>query len=338
MPLVTTGTPVCSTNRSAAFSAPSAQTSVPSTSTGRDASASRAPTRASASGSASSRRRGPTTGRSTVALSKNWSIGTSRKVGPRCEEPASVNASSTAPAISATWCTVRASLVTGASSGGWPSSWSEPMPLRLAGARPPTTTSGGRLNDAWVLGLVPLVTPEPAVSTASPGTRVSLPTASAANTAVCSCRTSTIRIGGSALTAPSYMGKTCAPDSVNIVSTPCAAATATAWSPPWPSLAGAVSDGASVTSVMPPRLPGGRCGAGLAFEHVLHAGVPGVRVVVRGRGLVGAVGDLEGPEDEGQQHGHQHVEHKRGQRDVALGVGERHQLERAAEVAARLAR
>ena len=44
-----------------------------------------------------------------------------------------------------------------------------------------------------------------------PGIRVSLPIASAAKTAVCSCRTSRSRIGGSAFTAPSYIGKTCAP-------------------------------------------------------------------------------------------------------------------------------
>ena len=81
---------------------------------------------------------------------------------------------------------------------------------------------------------MPLVTPGPAVSTASPGTRVSLPVASAAKAAVCSCRTSSSRIGGSAFTAPSYIGKTWAPDSVNIVSTPWARATATASSPAWP--------------------------------------------------------------------------------------------------------
>ena len=170
-----------------------------------------------------------------------------------------MNASSTAPAISPTLCTVRDSLVTGSSSGGWSSSCRLPMPQRFAGALPPTTTSGEPLNWAWVIALTPLVTPGPAVRTASPGTRVSLPTASAANTAVCSWRTSRIRIVGSALTAPSYMGKTCAPERVNIVCTPWAAATATACSPPCPSVpdppvsAGeSLSDGGGVvTSVMP---------------------------------------------------------------------------------------
>ena len=53
------------------------------------------------------------------------------------------------------------------------------------------------------MALIPFVTPGPAVSTANPGVLVSRAVASAANTAVCSCRTSMIGIGGSALTAPS---------------------------------------------------------------------------------------------------------------------------------------
>ena len=61
------------------------------------------------------------------------------------------------------------------------------------------------------------------VSAGSPGVRVNLAVASAANTAVCSCLTSSSRIGGSAFTAASYSGKTCPPDSVNIVVTPCPA-------------------------------------------------------------------------------------------------------------------
>jgi hypothetical protein len=129
---------------------------------------------------------------------------------------------------------VRASLAIGAMIGGWSSSCSEPVPQRLCGARPPTTTIGDPANCACAIALIPLVTPGPAVSTASPGRRVSFPVASAANVAVCSCRTSSSRIGGSALTAPSYMGKTWAPDSVNIVSTPWARATATASSPACP--------------------------------------------------------------------------------------------------------
>ena len=165
---------------------------------------------------------------------KNSSIGTSTNTGPRCEDPAAVKASCMPAATSAAVGIVRASLAIGAMIGGWSSSCRLPLPQRFCGARPPTTTIGDPANCAWAIALIPLVTPGPAVSTASPGRRVSLPVASAANVAVCSCRTSSSRIGGSALTAPSYIGKTCAPDSVNIVSTPCARATATASSPAWP--------------------------------------------------------------------------------------------------------
>ena len=162
---------------------------------------------------------------------KNSSIGTSTKTGPRWGDPAVVNASwNPSSTASAVW-TVRADFEIELRIGGWSSSWRLPLPQRLAGARPPTTTIGEPANCAWAIALTPLVTPGPAVSTASPGTRVSLPVASAANAAVCSWRTSTSRIGGSAFTAPSYIGKTWAPERVNIVSTPWARATATASSP-----------------------------------------------------------------------------------------------------------
>ncbi len=150
-------------------------------------------------------------------MANSSSIGTSTKTGPRCDAPATVNASSMPSATSAALWMVRASLVTGAKIGGWSSSWRLPVPQRLAGARPPTTTNGDPPNRACATALTPLVTPGPAVSTASPGVRVSLPVASAAKAAVCSCRTSRICIGGSAFTAPSYIGKTWAPESVNMV-------------------------------------------------------------------------------------------------------------------------
>ncbi len=93
--------------------------------------------------------------------------------------------------------------MTGASSGGWSISCRPPEPHRESGARPPSTTTGEPLNQAVVTALTVFVTPGPAVTTASPGFLVSRAVASAANTAVCSCRTSTMRIGGSAFTAPS---------------------------------------------------------------------------------------------------------------------------------------
>ena len=81
-----------------------------------------------------------------------------------------------------------------------------------------------------------LVTPGPAVTTASPGARVSRAVASAAKTAVCSCRTSTSRSGGSALTAASYSGNTWPPERVNMAVTPYRRATATACVPPCPDI------------------------------------------------------------------------------------------------------
>ena len=93
--------------------------------------------------------------------------------------------------------TVAARFVIGASTGTWSNSWSEPAPHRACGARPPSTTSGEPLKWAAVTALMPLVTPGPAVSTATPGRRVSFAVASAANVAVCSWRTSTMRTDGS---------------------------------------------------------------------------------------------------------------------------------------------
>ena len=258
IPLVIAGSPACSTSCRAASSAPSDQTSPPRTSTGRSADESSDATRSRASGSGSTRAGGAYAGRATVLVAKKTSSGTSTKAGPRCGVRARVNASSTAEATSSGAWTVRADFVTGASSGTWSSSWRLPLPHRLSGARPPRTTSGEPLNHAWVRGLTPLVTPGPAVRTARPGTRVSLPSASAANTAVCSWRTSRSRTGGSAFTAPSYTGKTWAPDSVKSVWTPWACATATACAPEWASTGG--EPGAR--SVMPVNLPSATSGRG----------------------------------------------------------------------------
>ena len=202
--------------------------------TGRSASARSRPIRSTASPSGSAPRGRDPSGSTAEAWLKNSSIGTSTKTGPRCEEPASRKASSKPVVTPSAVGIVRALLVIEATIGGWSSSWRLPLPQRFCGARPPTTTMGDPANCAWAMALMPFVTPGPAVSTASPGTRVSFPVASAANAAVCSWRTSRIRIGGSAFTAPSYIGKTWAPDSVNRVSTPCARATATARSPAWP--------------------------------------------------------------------------------------------------------
>src|SRR5215475_1499821 len=146
------------------------------------------------------------------------------------------------------------------------------------------TTTGEPLNHAVVTALTPLVTPGPAVTTASPGARVSRAVASAANTAVCSCRTSTRCIGGSALTAPSYSGNTCPPDRVNIVLTPCRRAAATACAPP-------CRAGSCFSSAMPARyqpLPGRSERAGQRLDRHLEL-AQHVQVVLGGTAKGGEV-------------------------------------------------
>ena len=85
---------------------------------------------------------------------------------------------------------VRAHLVTDASRGRWSISCSEPWPQRETGDRPPRTSIG--LSLAWAVAIaeIVLVTPGPAVTTATPQVRVSFDQPSAAKAAVCSWRTS----------------------------------------------------------------------------------------------------------------------------------------------------
>ena len=180
--------------RAGGVSAPSIHTSEPSTRTGRRAAFSSAATRASRSGSAGrSGGSGISPGRAGPAGPNRWSMWTSRKTGPRCGAAAVANARATSAASVSGPPAVSAIFVTGASSGGWSSSWSAPWPHRPSGARPPSTTTGDPLKWAVVMPLTPFVTPGPAVRTAKPGRRVSRAVASAANTAVCSCRTSRTR-------------------------------------------------------------------------------------------------------------------------------------------------
>ncbi len=145
-------------------------------------------------------------GSSTLARPKITSIGKSRKTGPRCGVSAAASAVRTSPGMASALVTVDACRVIGVNSGTWSNSWSEPAPQRHCGARPPSTTTGEALKCALVTPETPLVTPGPAVSTARPGLPVSLATPSAANTAVCSCRVSTI--GMPVRYAASYSGNT----------------------------------------------------------------------------------------------------------------------------------
>ena len=122
------------------------------------------------------------------------SSGKSRNAGPgwsRCITP---QASSISPGISAVEPAVAASLTSGRTNGTWSISCSEPWPQRIAGARPPSTSTGEWFCCADAIALIPLVTPGPAVSAATPGSRVTFAQPSAANVAADSCRTSTMSI------------------------------------------------------------------------------------------------------------------------------------------------
>ena len=114
------------------------------------------------------------------------------KVGPDGGVSDALSASSISPGISSVVAAVRASFVTGATKGTWSISCSEPIPQRSAGARPPSASNGDPFICAEAIALIPLVTPGPAVSAQTPGSRVAFAHPSAANAADCSWRTSTI--------------------------------------------------------------------------------------------------------------------------------------------------
>ena len=99
--------------------------------------------------------------------------------------------------MSAVDSAVRASLVSGATNGTWSISWSEPCPQRPAGARPPSASIGEPFMSADAIALIPFVTPGPAVSAHTPGSRVALAQPSAAKAADCSWRTSTMSMPSS---------------------------------------------------------------------------------------------------------------------------------------------
>src|SRR6478752_9702758 len=93
-------------------------------------------------------------------------------VGPQ----GAANAASSAAAVTAAICagsfTVSADLTSGETKGRWSISCSEPDPQRSSGARPPSTQIGELLACAPAIALIPLVTPGPAVSAATPTRRV----------------------------------------------------------------------------------------------------------------------------------------------------------------------
>ena len=87
--------------------------------------------------------------------------------------------------------------MSGATNGTWSISWSEPIPQRTAGARPPSASIGEPFIWADASALIPLVTPGPAVRAHTPGSRVAFAQPSAAKAADCSWRTSTMSMPSS---------------------------------------------------------------------------------------------------------------------------------------------
>ena len=125
------------------------------------------------------------------ASENTWSSGKSTNAGPVCGRRAASHASSSRPGISAVEPAVAAILTTGRTNGRWSISCSDPWPQRHAGARPPSTSIGERFCVAEAIALIPFVIPGPAVSAATPGSRVTFAQPSAANAAEDSWRTST---------------------------------------------------------------------------------------------------------------------------------------------------
>ena len=153
---------------------------------GLEADASSAAAAATSSGSAAGAVVDGGVGTVAVVWAKSRSIGKSRNTGARWGVRPAATAATTSEPIASVLFTVVDTLVIGASTGTWSNSCSEPAPQRPSGARPPSTTSGEPRNQAPVTALTPLVTPGPAVSTATPGRRVSLAIPSAAKVAVAS--------------------------------------------------------------------------------------------------------------------------------------------------------
>src|SRR4051794_2103996 len=170
---------------------------------------------------------------------KTWSSGKSMNVGPVGGSSAASNARSTMPGISAVGSAVAASLVSGLTNGTWSISWSDPIPHRMAGARPPRTSTGLAFICAEAIALMPLVTPGPAVSAQTPGSRVALAQPSAAKAAACSWRVATVAMPSPR--QPALIGKRGPPGSGNSLETPWAPRRLATSLPPWSAVAFSVS-------------------------------------------------------------------------------------------------
>mmetsp|Transcript_683 Transcript_683/g.1505 ORF Transcript_683/g.1505 Transcript_683/m.1505 type:complete len:238 (-) Transcript_683:129-842(-) len=153
----------------------------------------------------------------------NTSKGNSTKTGPGTPEAASWKASRTTGTKSRTARTLQAFLTIGAITDIWSMSCKAPRPWDRDGAAPPISTTGDCANAQFCTAVMVFVTPGPAVTRATPGTPVSRATASAANIAVTSCRTSATLMPN--CSQPTSKGEMCPPTRVKTCFTPWAAMT-----------------------------------------------------------------------------------------------------------------
>lgn len=167
----------------------------------------------------------------TVCSSYRMSTGTSTNTGPGTPSKATWKPRSRVGAMSRTRRTETAHLTCGENSASWSMSWSAPRPLSRVAVAPPSTTTGDCASCAFFTAVTVLVTPGPAVTAATPAVPPRRATASAAKTAVASCRTSTTRIPRAL--APTRIGEMCPPHRVKRNRTPCAARASAMTSPPF---------------------------------------------------------------------------------------------------------
>ena len=211
IPLTVSGSIPASTSVRSPSSARAHQTPPPATTTGRSASrisrAARSIWSGSGGGPGSGVRCSVASGRS--AAPKKTSSGTSMKTGPvrrlsavRMHSAALMYASSAEPSVIDFLVRLR-------TNSTWSISCREPMPHRATGARPPMTNIGLSLPCAWASAEAEFVTPGPAVTAATPHSRVTFAQPSAANAADCSWRVSMIRMPCSS--APISTGQMCPP-------------------------------------------------------------------------------------------------------------------------------
>src|SRR5574338_971482 len=131
-------------------------------------------------------------------------------------------------------------------------SCSAPRPLSSVAVAPPNRISGDCAICAFLIAVIVFVTPGPAVTAAAPIVPVMRATASAANTALPSSRTSTTLIPRAS--QPVRIGEIWPPHSVNRCVTPCRARTSAMMSPPCRGMAATI-DKATVSNLVLYSIP-----------------------------------------------------------------------------------